>query len=277
MDNTPTHLLTKSSLHGASSERGRLASVAPRHSASRKVAVLMAIAATVPAVTNFAHAHGYSDIASKEIARRAQLVGEADKALALGREAYAKKDFEEAHKQYQQAVSLLPPGPALADRRNSYTGHLGDAAVALAQKNRRVGKYDESRVLLEDVLSRDPANFRAKKELEYLDDPIRTNPVLTYEHTQNVDNVRKGLYRGEGYFNLGKYDEAESEFKKVLQKDKYNSAARRWLERIATQKSDYYRSAYDQTRAELLSEVERAWELAAVSYTHLTLPTILLV
>ena len=39
------------------------------------------------------------------------------------------------------------------------------------------------------------------------------------------------------------------EFKKVLQLDPYNKAARRWLERIAATKSDYYRAAYDQTRA----------------------------
>ena len=107
-----------------------------------------------------------------------------------------KKDYQEAHDQYTKALSLLPPGPALADRRHSYTGHLGDAAVALAQKHRRVGKYAEARALLEGVLLRDPTNFNAKKQLEYLDDPIRTNPALTYEHTQNVNTVRKHLYMG---------------------------------------------------------------------------------
>ena len=54
--------------------------------------------------------------------------------------------------------------------------------------------------------------------------------------------------------------EADAEFKKILQIDPYNKAARRWLERIAATKSDYYRAAYDQTRAELLMEVDKAWE-----------------
>lgn len=232
----------------------------------RKAAVLMALAAAMPVAVTVAHAGGdaggTSSIAQKEIARRAALVAEADKALLLGRAAFAKKDFEESVKQYQIAISLLPPGPALADRRHAYTGHLGDASVALAQQYRRVGKYTEARTLLESVLLRDPANFAAKKQLEYLDDPIRTNPALDYAHTQNVDRVRKHLYMGEGYYNLGKYDEADVEFKKVLQIDSYNKAARRWLEKVAATKSDYYRAAYDQTRAELLKEVDKAWEMA---------------
>lgn len=237
---------------------------------SRKAAVLMALAAAMPVAVNVAHAGGNdvgnaggtSSIAQKEIARRAALVAEADKALLLGRAAFAKKDFEEAVKQYQIAISQLPPGPALADRRHTYTGHLGDASVALAQQYRRVGKYAEARTLLESVLLRDPTNFAAKKQLEYLDDPIRTNPALDYAHTQNVDRVRKHLYMGEGYYNLGKYDEAAAEFKKVLQIDGYNKAARRWLEKVAATKSDYYRAAYDHTRAELLKEVDMAWEMA---------------
>jgi hypothetical protein len=97
----------------------------------------MAVAAAMPVATNVAQAGegggyygGTSSIAQKEIARRARLVQQADKALIRGRDAYAKQDYEEAVKQYKNALNLLPPGPALDDRRNSYTGHLGDASVA---------------------------------------------------------------------------------------------------------------------------------------------------
>jgi general secretion pathway protein D len=230
----------------------------------------MAVAAAMPVAINVAHAgdgggyyggSGTSSIAQKEIARRVRLVQEADAALALGRTAYAQQDYEEAVKQYKIAVSLLPPGPALDDRRRSYIAHLGDASVELAKNYRRLGKYDEARALLENVLRQDPANFAAKKQLAYLDDPIRTNPALTYEHTKNVDKVRRHLYTGEGYYNLGQYDEAEGEFKKVLLIDKYNKAARRWLEKVSSTKSDYYAAAYDETRATLLAEVDKAWEM----------------
>ncbi|RYD21793.1 MAG: type II and III secretion system protein [Verrucomicrobiaceae bacterium] len=150
----------------------------------------------------------------------------------------------------------------VSDRRASYIAHLSDASVALSMQHRKVGKYAEARTLLEGVLAADPNNGEAKRELGYLDDPIRTNPALTYEHTQNVDKVRRGLYTAEGNFNLGKYDDAKSEYEKVLRIDSFNSAARRGLERVATAKSDYYRAAYDHTRAELLGQVDAAWELA---------------
>ena len=206
---------------------------------------------------------GYSSsIAQREIARRANLVAEADKALELGRAAYQKSQYKEAVTQYKIALNMLPNGPALSDRRQTYNLHLGDATSALAQEYRRIGRLDEARSMLEDVLVQDPTNKGAIEQLGYLDDPIRTNTSLTLDHTQNVDQVRRYLYAGEGYYNLGKYDEADAEFKKVLQIDAYNKAARRWLERIASTKSDYYRAAYDQTRAELLKEVDKAWETA---------------
>ncbi|NWK56268.1 type II and III secretion system protein [Verrucomicrobiaceae bacterium N1E253] len=274
METTPTQI----SMHDSGRDRthnfGR--------PVSRKAAVLMAVAASMPMASNLAIAGdgGYgsygggstSSIAQKEIARRARLVQQADQALALGRAAYAEQDYEEAVKQYKIAASLLPPGPALEDRRRSYYGHLGDASIALAQQYRRVGKYDEGRALLEDVLRRDPANLNAKKQLAYFDDPIRTSPALTYEHTQNVDKVRRHLYMGEGFYNLGKYDDADAEFRKVLRIDPYNKAARRWMEKVANIKSDYYRSAYDHTRAHLLQEVDAAWEMAVPAEVPVFVP-----
>lgn len=269
METTPTQLPIDGSVRKHARSTGR--------PVSRKAAVLMAVAASMPVASNVASAKdggytgGYtgggstSSIAQKEIARRTALVSQADEALVLGRAAYAEQDYEEAVKQYKIALGLLPPGPALNDRRHSYTGHLGDASIELAKQYRRVGKYDEARLMLEDLLRKDPTNLNAKKQLAYLDDPIRDNPALTYEHTKNVDKVRRHLYMGEGHYNLGKYDDAEKEFNKVLRIDPYNKAARRWMEKVSSTRADYYRAAYDHTRAHLLSEVDRAWEMAVAT------------
>lgn len=206
----------------------------------------------------------FSGLAQREMIRRQEAVADADRLLAEGREAYQKGDYQVAVDKYRQALDRLPDAPMLQDRRDSYTQHLSDGSVALAQQYRKVGKYREARELLDGVLAPnvDPDNAAAKQELGYLDDPIRTNPALTYEHTQNVDEVRRGLYMAEGNFNLGKYDDAKREYEKVIRKDPYNSAARRGLERVAAAKSDYYRAAYDHTRAELLAQVDSAWELS---------------
>lgn len=239
----------------------------PLHRTSRPALALMAAASTMPVAITVANAQdgGYSSLAQREMVRRQSDVAEGERLLAEGREAYAKRDFQMALDKYSQALAKVPdvPGnPALSQRRQSIISHRSDASVALAMQNRKDGKYDEARALLEGTLAVDPKNALAQRELDYLEDPVRTNPALDYEHTQNVDEVRKGLYRAEGAFNLGKYDEAKSEYEKVLRVDGYNSAARRGLERVSAAKSDYYKAAYDETRATLLSQVDAAWELS---------------
>ncbi len=241
----------------------------PMYRSSRTVITLMAVASTMPVVITRAHAGDntstYSDLAQREMIRRQGDVIEADRLLAEGRDAYSKGDYQKAVDQYKQALSKVPDAPMFADRRQSIIAHYSDASVALAMQHRKVGKYAEARALLENVLSEDPNNASAKREIGYLDDPIRTNPALTYEHTQDVDKVRRTLYTAEGNYNLGKYNDAKREYDNVLRIDPYNSAARRGLEKLAQAKSDYYRAAYDHTRAELLSQVDAAWELSVPS------------
>jgi general secretion pathway protein D len=242
----------------------------PAFHTSRTAAALMAAAAMMPVIQVHAgdgpSGSGYSGsgLAQREAIRRQQSVAEADQLHKEGREAYDAKDYEKAVSKLNQAMVKLPPAPILDDRRASIKSDFVNASIALASHYRTIGKYTEGRALLDKVLSPevDPGNGRAQIELGYFDDPIRTNPALTYEHTQNVDKVRRALYMGEGHYNLGKYDDAMREFESVLRIDPYNKAARRWMEKIDGAKSDYYRSAYDQTRSSLLMEVDKAWELA---------------
>jgi len=241
----------------------------PAHSSRTTVAALMAAAAAMPVAVTVAEAGeggyssgGYSSLAQREMIRRQQQVAEADRLRDEARAAYAEGDYKEAYDTYTEALNRLPDAPVLSDRREFLLKSRGDAAIALSQEYRRVGKYEEARAMLNEVIEGDPNNFLAKTELDYLDDPIRTNPALTYEHTQNVDAVRRGLYTAEGYYNLGQYDEAKEEYMKVLRIDKYNKAARRGMEMVDAARSDYYLAAYDQTRAELLAQVDQAWEMA---------------
>lgn len=202
------------------------------------------------------------DIMAQEIARRAEKTAQAEELLQEGREAYAKGEYEQAVQAFTNALNTLPGGFATADRRRVLEEHLAKGTVALSQQYRRVGRYDEAREKLEGVLLVDPANQRARQDLEYLDDPIRTNPALDYNHTQNVDRVRRHLYTAEGYKNLGLFDEAIREYQSALRIDPYNTAARRGMEWIHKLKTDYYRSAYDESRARLLAQVDEAWAMA---------------
>lgn len=218
---------------------------------------LLAIAFTAAPLSS---SLGQSLLADEKIRRAAQ-TQQAVGLLNEGRDAYASREFEKAVRLYKEALNVLPFGPKTDAERHEITAHLADGSVALAQTYRRTGKYNEAKEALNDVLTVDPDRYEARKTLEYFDDPIRTNPVLTHEHTQNVDEVRRLLYQGEGYYNLGDYDRAIDKFHAVLRIDKYNKTARRWIERCSAIKSDYYRAAYDQARAKLLEEVDAAWEL----------------
>ena len=216
-----------------------------------------ALALAALALSPAAHAQG---LAADELIRRQAAVSAADELLTEGRTAYAAGNYGEAVQKYREAITTLPYGTATAERREILNDHLQDGAVALAKENRSVGKYDEARNLLQEVVDADDENFAAQQQLEYLDDPIRTESALTYDHTENVDQVRRLLYKGESAYNLGIYDNAEEHFHNVLRIDPYNKAARRWLERCSTIKSDYYRAAYDDNRARMLMEVDKAWE-----------------
>ncbi|MGJ8657092.1 MAG: Amuc_1098 family type IV pilus outer membrane protein [Akkermansiaceae bacterium] len=234
----------------------------PTHRSSRTAAILMAAAVAMPIVVSSTASAHENSLVQAEIARRELQIAEADKAILDGRKAYSDRDYEEAVNQYRKAVTMLPEGPIAADRRREYIGHLLDGSIALSQQYRRTGKYTEARELLDNVLEKDPGNVVAKKHLEYLDDPIRTSPTLTYAHVKNVEKVRKLLYRANSYYDQAQFDHAMLEYKEVLRVDPYNKAARRGMEKVNSAKSDYYRAAYDQTRAEMLMQVDQAWEIA---------------
>jgi len=235
----------------------------PTHRFSKTAAYLVAAAAVMPLTAVQAQEGGLSELARQEIARRKALVGKADEAIDAARKAYTNKKYQEAVNQYKEALRALPPGRAVAKRRKFVIESLSDASVALAKQKVRLGDKAAARDLVENVLKADPDNARAKKQLAYLDDPIRTSPVSTIEHTKNVDKVRRLLYQGEGYYNLGQFDKAFKTFEDVLRIDEHNTAARRWMERVHQEKADYYRSAYDEARARFLMQVDAAWEIAA--------------
>jgi general secretion pathway protein D len=232
------------------------------HRSSRTAAILMAAALAMPIVVSSTVSASENSLVQAEIARRGLEIVEADKAILVGRKAYAEGDYEEAVKQYRKAVSKLPQGPIAADRRREYVGHLLDGSVALSQQFRLIGKYTEARELLDNVLDQDPGNVVAKKHLEYLDDPIRTSPTLTPTHVKNIEKVRKLLNRANSYYDQAEFDNATLEYKEVLRIDPYNKAARRGMERVSAAKGDYYRAAYDQTRAAMLTQVDQAWEIS---------------
>jgi len=208
-----------------------------------------------------------------EAAARAEASQEAYGLVKIGDTAYQAGDFEKAAAKYGEALALLPrQGSATATLRASTVERFSQAAVQQARVLSRTGDYEAANDLLDQVDAEevDPGNAAAEEMRSKINDPIRTNPALTKEHSKNIDQVRRLLYTAGGHLDLGKFDRAQMTYEDVLRIDPYNKAARRGIERVHWYRSDYAAAAYDHTRAEMLKKVDASWE----SQVYLELPSI---
>ncbi len=201
-------------------------------------------------------------LAAIELSRRSANLMEAQELLQRGDEAYQSARYTEAVEAYAGARDLIPNAPVSAELRAAATQRYAQASVEQARVLSKKGDVAAAKAVVDKVLSPgvDPENVDALAFRNQLDDPIRTNPALTAEHAKNVDEVRRLLYTAEGAFNLGKYDEANATYQKVLVIDPTNTAARRGMEKVVSSKREYYKSAYDESRATMLGQVDAAWE-----------------
>lgn len=199
----------------------------------------------------------------KEMDRRINNAREAYELLNTGDQAYKKGDYQAAASDYGRAFKLLPVGALSVELRSAAANRYATAVTEQCRGLAKSGNYDEARRLLDVVLdpSIAPAHSGALKLRQQVDDPIRYNHAITPEHVEDVVRVGRLLRQGEGYYNLGQYNRAHGAYQDVLRIDPFNKAARRGMERISSIKSDYYRAARDQSRADLLTEVDKNWEL----------------
>jgi general secretion pathway protein D len=189
-------------------------------------------------------------------------IEEARELLRKGDEAYQAGRYSEAVEAYAGAREMIPEAADSAEFRAAVTGRYAQAAVEQARLLSRKGDIAAAKATVDKVLGAGvaPNDPGARAFRAQLDDPIRTNPALTAEHARDVDEVRRLLYTAEGAYNLGKFDEAKKHYEEVLRIDPTNTAARRGMETVAAAKSGYQKAAYDHTRAEILSQVDAAWE-----------------
>jgi len=232
----------------------------PRRNLSAATGRLLLVTATGLASVLTIHAQ---DLAATEAARRQQAVMEAHELLQTGDRFYENGDYAQAVQAYTGALDGLPKAPAIAVQRGAAIDRLVVASIELARQKSRRGDVQGARETMDTVLvdglgANDP---RAKRMRLELDDPIRTNPALTLEHGKDIDQVRRFLYLADGDFELGRFDAALANYEKVVCIDPYNKAARRGMERVTQARTDYFRAAYDHTRAEFLSAIDAEWEL----------------
>ena len=206
---------------------------------------------------------GHSALAQRELERRQASVQEAQMLLLKGDEAYQAGKFKEAMVAYAGATDAFPNAPATAELKAAATQRYAQAAVEYGRELSRKGDVAEAKAIVDKVLTdavapNDPLATAYRAEL---DDPIRTNPGLTKELTADIDQVRRLLLMAQGEFDLGKFDAAKKHYEEIIRIDPHNTAARRGMERVAAEKSDFADSAKDHVRAEMLAAVDNVWEM----------------
>ncbi len=203
---------------------------------------------------------GQSSINARETARRRAMEQEANQLLQEGREAYQAGKYSIALEKFQAAWNRVPKAPATQVLQQHIVDVIGDASIAVAGEYAKVGRYDDAEQLLLDVLSRDPNNERARRDLSMLRDPVRNNPALTPQHVRDVEEVSRLLSLAYGYYDLGKFDDAYATFAQVIKIDPYNKAARQGQEAVSKRRINYYQAARNSYRAKALAEVDALWE-----------------
>ena len=192
--------------------------------------------------------------------------------MAKADEALADRDYESAYAYFKSAVDILPQGgSATADVRAQALDGFCNAAVQLAQQRVSEGRYADARLLVEVVLEENynPNYAPALALRSQLLDPkgFVDRGTLTPGHVAKIEEVKKLIKEGEGFFATGRYDLAFKRCEQALNVDKYNIAARKLMERINAARQKYADAAYNEKRGEMLMQVQKAWELPVRKFT----------
>ncbi|MEN9470511.1 MAG: hypothetical protein RL630_2244, partial [Verrucomicrobiota bacterium] len=181
-------------------------------------------------------------------------------------EAMADLDYESAYAYFKSAVDILPQGgTAMADVKQQALDGFCDAAVKLARQRVSEGRYADALTIVEVPLEAayNPNYGPALALRSQLMSPTSfvDRGTLTPGHVAKVEEVKKLIKESEGFFATGRYDLAFKRCEQVLNVDKYNISARKLMERINGARQKYADAAYNETRGDMLMQVQKAWEL----------------
>jgi general secretion pathway protein D len=201
--------------------------------------------------------------AELEIAKRMQLAEEyAPQAMQRGSVALMERDYETAYTQYKAAVDALPDAPHVRELRASAMDGFSKAVMGLAESRIEEGRWQDAeetvRVILQPQYN--PNYKPAQRILARLESPDYFNKTVTPGFVAKVEEVKTLLNEGQGLYDSGRFDEAIAKYEAVLRLDRYNVAARRGMEQVNVAKMRVADSAYNDTRAAMITQVDKAWE-----------------
>lgn len=177
------------------------------------------------------------------------------------------------------ALELAPSGSAASTVRRSIVTDYTSIALQYAKSLIKDGDFSDSiavsngmvdsrglplsaESVAKSILSPEvnPGCTAAKQLLADLEQNDTYNKTITPKFAAQRDEVSRLLTEAQGLAASGRNELAMRSYDQVLSIDPYNTAARKGMEAINNAKIKYADEAYNETRARLLWQVEKAWE-----------------
>src|SRR6266446_5155979 len=235
---------------------------------------LLAAALTI-VICNGAMAQA-SSVAEREAARREANLPRGQEALGRAKAAMAERNYTVAHDEFRLALNYLPDAVVSERSHDDALSGFCASGLKLAEQKIAEGKYGEAEAICRGILSNryDPNCRPAAEMLARLQEPGSVNRTMGPKFLSKVEEVKRLLSDGEGYYNSGRYDLAFKKYEQVLALDPYNTAARHGEEKIDNTKYNYNEEAYNETRARQLWQVEKGWEQPVRQYGQTVNPSV---
>ena len=201
--------------------------------------------------------------AEMEIAKRLQLAEDyAPQAMQRGSVALMERDYETAYTQYKAAVDALPDAPNVRELRAVALDGFSKSVMGLAESRIEEGRWQDAQETVSVLLQPqyNPNYKPAQRLLARLESPDYFNKTVTPGFVARVEEVKTLLNEGQGLYDSGRFDEATAKYEAVLRVDRYNVAARRGMEQVSVAKMRVADDAYNDTRASMITQVDKAWE-----------------
>ncbi|MBU3665679.1 MAG: tetratricopeptide repeat protein [Chthoniobacterales bacterium] len=208
-----------------------------------------------------APASGVEAQAELEIAKRMKLAEDyAPQAMQRGSVALMERDYETAYAQYKAAVDALPDAPRVRDLRTTAMDGFSKACMGLAEQRIAEGRWEDAKETAQKLLEYNPNYKPGQRLLARLEAPDYFNKTVTPGQVAKVEEVKQLLVEAQGLYDSGRFDEATARYESVLRLDRYNVAARRGMEQVNVAKMRVADTAYSETRAGMITQVDKAWE-----------------
>src|SRR5437763_11173751 len=207
-------------------------------------------------------------IAKSEATRREAALPRGQEALGRAKAAMAEGNYTVAHEEFRLALNFLPDAVVSEKSHDDAVSGFCASGLKLAEQKIAEGKFGEAEAICREILSNryDPNCRPAAEMLARLQAPGAVNRTMGPKFLSKVEEVKKLVADGEGYYMSGRYDLAFKKYEQVLAIDPYNVAARRGEERINVTKTHYGEEAYNETRSRQLWQVEKGWEEPVKKY-----------